>query len=166
MFEKYSNSRDLMYSIIFVIVIAFFGFLIKFKFLEFNTNSLSYSLLQVFGVFFVFILTIITIMFMFDYKKSPIFRKLENDNLFNQIFKRFFDSLIVISFSLVFFLIISIYFDNLSIITFQIWKIIFNLEVIINFIILTLISLSSIRLSRCLKLLHLIYKSINYKEKD
>ena len=166
MFEKYSNSRDLMYSIIFVIVITFFGFLIKFKFLEFNTNSLSYSLLQVFGVFFVFILTIITIMFMFDYKKSPIFRKLENDNLFNQIFKRFFDSLIVISFSLVFFLIISIYFDNLSIITFQIWKIIFNLEVIINFIILTLISLSSIRLSRCLKLLHLIYKSINYKEKD
>jgi len=155
-----------MYSLIFVIVITILGFLINFKFLEFNTNSLSYSLLQVFGVFFVFILTIITIMFMFDYKKSPIFRKLENDNLFNQIFKRFFDSLIIISFSLVFFLIISIYFDNLSLVTFQIWKTIFNLKPIINFIILTLISLSFIRLSRCLNLLHLIYKSINYKEKD
>lgn len=166
MFEKYSNSRDFMYSLVFVTVIVIFGFLVKFKFLEFDTNLLSYSLLQVFGVFFVFILTIITIMFMFDYKKSPIFRKLEDDNLFNQIFKRFFDSLIVISFSLVFFLIISIYFNNLSIITFQIWKIIFNLEVIINFIILTLISLSFIRLSRCLNLLHLIYKSINYKERD
>lgn len=166
MFEKYSNSRDFLYSLIFVIVISFFGFLINFRFLDFDTNSLSYSLLQVFGVFFVFILTIITIMFMFDYKKSPIFRKLENDNLFNQIFKRFFDSLIVISFSLVFFLIVSIYFDNLSIIQIKIWKIVFDIEGIINFIILTLISLSFIRLSRCLKLLHLIYKSINYKEKD
>lgn len=166
MFNKYSNSRDLLCSFIFVIIICILGFFINFNFLDFDAYSLSLALLQLFGVLFVFILTIITIMFMFDYKKSPIFRKLENDNLFNQIFKRFFDSLIVISFALVFFLLISIYFSNFSEIAFNILKIDFKLEVIINFITLTIISLSFLRLSRCLNILHLIYKSIIYKEKD
>src|SRR3989344_4527696 len=99
MFEKYSNSKDSLYSFIFVIVILIIGKLIDFNFLNFNTEIISNSLLQLFGVFFVFILTIITIMFMFDYKKSPILRKLDDDKLFDQIFKRFLDTLIIISFS-------------------------------------------------------------------
>lgn len=160
MFEKYSNSRDFLYSLIFIIFISFFGFL------DFNTDKISSSLLQLFGVFFVFILTIITIMFMFDYKKSPILRKLDNDDLFNQIFKRFFDSLIVVSISLVFFLLISIYFENIGQISFNLWKFLIEIKVIVNFVILTILSLSFLRLVRCLNLLHLIYKSIIYKEKD
>ena len=166
MFEKYSNSRDSLYSFIFVIVILIIGKFIDFNFLNFNTEIISNSLLQLFGVFFVFILTIITIMFMFDYKKSPILRKLESDNLFNQIFKRFFDTLVVVSLSLIYFLFLSVYFESLKSLIFNFSKFEIGIYQITNFIVLNVLTLSCVRLIRCFNLLNLLHKSIIYKYQD
>jgi len=162
MFEKYSNSRDLLYSVVIIVILFLFNFL-GFNILVFNTQIVSNSLLQLFGVFFVFILTIITIMFMFDYTKSPILKRLKDVDLFNQIFKRYFDTLIVISISFVYFLIMSIYFKDNDII-FNLWNIILSLTYIINFITLVIISLALIRIYRCLNLLNLVYKSVISKK--
>ena len=107
-FQKYSNSRDLLYS--FIIVIILILIIPKHFIINFDAQKTSDSLLQFFGVLFVFILTIITIMFMFDYTKSPILKKLEDDDLFNQMFKRLFDTLIIISVAVIYFLILMMYF--------------------------------------------------------
>lgn len=162
MFEKYSNSRDVAYSFLIIgVFTAIYLYFPSFSVLTFNTQTIANSLLQLFGVLFVFILTIITIMFMFDYTKSPILRKLEKDNLFEQIFKRFFDTLIVISFSIIYLLVITIYFVQDKSIT--ILNISIDLGVIFNFIILVLLLVSLIRIYRGINLLNLIYKSLTYK---
>ena len=168
MFEKYSNSRDLLYSFSIVAVLTIISFFLpNFNILGFNTQNVSSSLLEFFGVLFVFILTIITIMFMFDYTKSPILMKLDKDKLLDQIFRRFFDTLIIIAISVIYFLIVMIYFNPANnIVTFYIFNgsITINFSLILNFIALILLLASITRIYRSIKLLNLIYKSLTYKK--
>lgn len=160
-FQKYSNSRDLLYS--FIIVIILILIIPKHFIINFDAQKTSDSLLQFFGVLFVFILTIITIMFMFDYTKSPILKKLEDDDLFNQMFKRLFDTLIIISVAVIYFLILMMYFRLQNDITYVIYNYTISLTLILNTISLILIISSIIRIYRSIKLLSLIYKALNYK---
>ncbi len=160
MFKKYSIELDLAYSIISIIVIFIF-FLIIFEknLLIFDTKEISGNLINLFGVLFGFFLTVITILFMFDTSKNSIFRRLQNDKLIGQIFKRFFDSLIVTFLAVIYFLILSIYFENNNFILF---KISLSYSQIFNFLMIIFLILTFIRTYRCLNLMNLIYKSIMY----
>jgi len=166
MFKKYSNSRDCLYSIIILSILFLFSLFVKnLSIFSFNTQNVANMLANIFAGLFVFMLTIITIMFMFDYKQSPIFRKLENDNLYKQIFKRFFDSLIVIVIALVYFLLLSIYFSNdVSFGLTSISGLSISLSIFLNFVISVFLILSSLRIYRCLNLLKLIYQSVTYHD--
>ena len=151
MLKKYSISRDFLYSLIVVIVMILISTLTSYNILNFNTSDVVKSMFTLSSVLFGFILTIITMLFMFDPTHNPIFKKLQKDGLFNQIFKRFFDSLIVTAVALVIFLIINIYFSSP--------KNSFILNSIIVFFILSI----ALRIFRCLYLLEKIYKALTFR---
>lgn len=161
MFEKYSISRDFLYSLILSIVVIIPS-LFNINFLNFDTSNIINSMLDLSAVLFGFILTIITILFMFDPTNNPIFKKLQQDGLFNQIFKRFFDSLIVTGITVVFFLISSFYFKDTA---FTLFNIIFYSSYILNVFIIIFIITLILRIYRCLFLLEKMYRVINSKIK-
>ena len=160
MFQKYSTSRDFLYSFIITIILISVSYFSKINFINFDTSNILDSSLTLSGVLFGFILTIITMLFMFDPSKNPIFEKLQKDGLFNQIFKRFFDTLLVTGISLFIFLVFTMYFTESE---FTIFKIKMLYSYIINPIIIFLMSIIIFRLYRCLNLLKQIYKVITHK---
>jgi hypothetical protein len=97
---------------------------------------------------------------MFNPLDNSIFKKLQKDNIFNQIFKRFFDSLIVVFVITIIFLILNMYFIEGSILIFKIYLL---YSQIVNFVIIISLFLTFFRIYRCLNLLDLVYKSINKK---
>ena len=150
MFEKYSISRDLLYSIILTLILSLISIFSKINFIGFDTKNSLNSLVSLTGILFGFILTIIVMLFMFDPKDNPIFKKLQTDGLFNQIFKRFFDSLILIGVSVSIFLILNIYFIKINL---PIFDFIISSSQIINPLIIVFMVTIIIRLYRCLSLL-------------
>ena len=153
MLQKYSISKDFLYSFGIIVIIVLFSQYTKYNILQFNTKDAVNSMLNLSGVLFGFILTIITILFMFDPSNNPIFKKLQKDGLFNQIFKRFFDGLIVTGIALVFFLILSIYFINVEL-TF--WNITVKSSLIFNSLILFITTTLGLRIYKCLSLLEMM----------
>lgn len=157
MFKKCSISRDCLYAIIMIVILSLISLFTKLDFFNFDTSEILTSMLSLLAVLFGFILTIIIMLFMFDSTKNPIFKKLQKDNLFNQIFKRFFDSLIIIAISVVFFLTTNIYYSKIIL---SFWKITFSSSLVINIIIMFFIISIGLRLYRCLFLLKQIYQVI------
>src|SRR3989344_8858636 len=105
MFEKYSTERDLVYSVVFIIILfSIIEFILGINMFIFDTKMAAATLVSLFSVLFGFILTCITILFMFNPSKSSIFGKLQKDGLYGQIFKRLFDSIAVVFIALFYFL--------------------------------------------------------------
>jgi len=157
MFNKYSISRDCLYTSLVIIILSLVSLFTKLNFLNFKTSEILTSMLSLFSVLFGFILTIIIMLFMFDPTKNPIFKRLQKDNLFNQIFKRFFDSLIIIAISVIFFILTNIYYFKIDL---SFWIIPFNSSLLMNGFILFFIILIGLRIYRCLFLLKQIYQVI------
>ena len=165
MLKKYSISRDLLYATLVTIIFLILAKILSFEIINFKTEDVSEMLLNLSSVLFGFILTILTILFAFDPSSNEIFKKLQNDKLYPQIFKRFFDSLIVSGVMTLFFLILSIYFkEGVIESTYNIFNhpiiIIITYSQIANFIIILFLSLLFLRIYRSLNLLSLLYHSL------
>lgn len=155
MVEKYSLKRDALYSLIpisillgvYVIfnvnLINLFGFSLK------DTTSIMIGL---FGSLVGFVITVITILLMFDYKDNENLNKIKKAGLYNQIFERYMSTLIVLFGSLIGF--ISIYFTTGLISLNGI------VELIVRYVMIFTIILSTFRIYRNIKLLKKILEII------
>ena len=160
MFKKYSIGRDGLIATVVTLCLTIIFYFFKINILVWSSQTIVGNLIGLYGVLFGFILTIITVLFMFDPIDNQIFNKLKKDGIYNQIFARFFDSLIVVFVSLVYFILISLYSFSGFMVIFKI-----NLQIIeiINFISASLLIWTFVRVYRCLKLLSLIYHSLGFK---
>jgi len=160
MFSRYSKSRDVLIAGI-VTALLLIPLLFKINFFSFNTSEVMSTMLNLISVFFGFIITIITILFMFNPSENSIFKKLSKDGIYRQIFDRFFDTLVVYFFIIIFLLISNLYyFEN----TYTLFKISISTINMMNFFILFAIILSIIRLYRCLNMLNLVYLGKQHKD--
>lgn len=160
-FEKYSNSRDFILAGIMIIALFIISLITSINLFNFDTEKILDILLNFTGMLIGFILTIITLLFMFDPTKNPIFKKLNEQGIYKQIFQRFFDTLIAISISFLFFLTSAMYYTQGE---YSLNGLIINLGSIINLFILLFTLWIIIRIWRSLNLLGLLYKAVNYSK--
>ena len=160
MFSRYSKSRDVLIAGI-VTALLLIPLLFEISFFSFNTTEVMSTMLNLISVFFGFIITIITILFMFNPSENSIFKKLSKDGIYRQIFDRFFDTLVVYFFIIIFLLISNLYYFEK---TFVLFKISISSTFIMNFFLLFGIILAIIRLYRCLNMLNLVYLGKQHKD--
>jgi len=160
MFKKYSIASDCTISFGTIILAVVVFRLLNINLLSWKSQFIGGDFLALFGVLFGFILTIITILFMFDPSNNEIFKKLKKDGTYSQIFARFFDSIIVVFLGLIYFILINIYSFNSN---FYFWRLEISTLNLVNFISLAIILWTFIRIYRCLNLLSLVYKALGFK---
>jgi hypothetical protein len=166
--NKYPLKKDLIISIILTLLLATLTLMFKTNIFNFNPKELLIALLGLNGALLGFIITAITILFMFDYTKSEILTKIKEKGFYNQIFERYTSTSIVLIVSLVYFLILLIAY-NFQGFRFLDTFIIFNLQIqisvilvaISNLVLVCLLSLSLIRIFRSIKLLKLIFENLD-----
>lgn len=147
MFKRYSLSADLGKAFLGAYILFFIALFFKINIAVFNTKDVSNILIQTFIALAGFILPVLILLFTLDPSKNPIFRYLEQINLYHQIFKRFFDSLIALLAVSFYLLVVYTYFEEP----------IGVYGKIINFLIIAGGLLVCLRLYYCLKLLKLVY---------
>lgn len=166
--NKYPIKKDLVISIVLTILLATLTLMFKTNLLNFNPKELLIALLGLNGALLGFIITAITILFMFDYTKSEILTKIKEKGLYNQIFERYTSTSIVLIASLIYFIALLIAY-NLQGFKFLDTFVVFNFQIqitsiviaISNLLLVCLLVLSLIRIFRSIKLLKLIFENLD-----
>ncbi|MBU1623354.1 MAG: hypothetical protein KJ597_07320, partial [Nanoarchaeota archaeon] len=87
--NKYPVKKDVFISFILAILISIFTLIFKHNIFNSAPNGLLYPFIGLTGALLGFIITSITILFMFDYKKSEILNRIKDKGFYDQIFERF-----------------------------------------------------------------------------
>ncbi len=122
-------------------------FVLLFNFPKFvmNLDNFTEILVGLFGTLLGFILTAVTILFMFDIDKSEILKKIKDAGLYSQIFERFISTIVITFISLI--AVLFYYFLS---------KLTGNIR-IVDILIFYLCTLVLVRVYRVLRILYLIY---------
>ncbi len=166
--NKYPVKKDFLLSLLIAVVISVITLIFENNIFNSPPDGLLTPFIGLTGALLGFIITSITILFMFDYEKSEILKRIKDKGLYNQIFERFISTSIVLISALIYFSLMSIIytFDNYRFSTkFIILGISINYVILIqsvtNILLLTFLILSLIRIARCVKLLYLILKNLD-----
>ena len=150
-----SLKYDLMRVLIFVIILAIAFYIFKFDLVSLDCNSNTTTFLGIMVSLLGFIITAITILFMFDSDKNKDLKKLKDAGYYSQILERFVSTTFVLFFGIVLFLLL-VFINNFRLN----YLILYSINVLIIFLLL----LTLLRIYRSLKILHIIYKIVYKKE--
>ena len=106
--NKYPVKKDVGISLGIAVAISLLTLIFKNNIFNSPPDGLITPFIGLTGALLGFIITSITILFMFDYKKSDILKRIKEKGLFNQIFERFISTSIVLISSLIYFSLLSI----------------------------------------------------------
>ncbi len=143
--KRYSFGCDFILSVILLLIFFAVSYVFGLSIFSFPTTSMTSTLIALFGTLLGFVLTALTILFMFDTEKNETLKKIKDAGLYTQIFERYINTTIVFFFSIIVFLIIYIYSIQLPQVDSKI--------IILNYVVTFLAILSLIRLYHSIRLL-------------
>jgi len=152
--QKESLVRDAVKSFLFSILIVIILFISNLAIFDFSPLPILGSLVGLYGALLGFIITSITILLLFDYKKSEILMKIKEAGLYFQIYDRYLKTAIILAISLAYILVI--YFIQIATISLPL----IFLQMI-NFLLIYFLIFSFIRIYKSLRLLYLIFKNLD-----